>query len=328
MRIAIVTDRSRMDFLPSEEAKQEDELKRRTVEQVQEILADHYDCIALTADDEIISRLRAEKIDLVFNLCNGLRGDSKIAQLPAMLEFANIAYSGSAVVGHTLAINKLLSLQMFQAAGIPTPRFAAVYSLADLDTLNMDFPIIVKPNDEGSSRGIHQDSLIFDRDSLRKKVAEELELYQPPILLNEFIEGREFTIGVVGNGDAIEVLPIQELDHSALPEELSKFYSFEVKTYYKEKTIYHLPASLTAAEQDLIAKTAIRAYQALMLRDYGRVDIRVKDGIPYVLEINSLPGLQKGRSSLWRMAEAKPGLGYAGLVLRIVSTALKRYGKL
>ena len=108
MRIAIVTDRSRMDFLPSEEAKQEDEQKRRTVEQVQEILADHYDCIALTADDEIISRLRAEKIDLVFNLCNGLRGDSKIAA-PAMLEFANIAYSGSAVVGHTLAINKLLS---------------------------------------------------------------------------------------------------------------------------------------------------------------------------------------------------------------------------
>ncbi|NLZ39302.1 MAG: ATP-grasp domain-containing protein [Firmicutes bacterium] len=328
MRIAIVTDRSRMDFLPPEEALQEDAQKHRTVEQVQEVLSKHYDCIALTADDEIISKLRAENIDLVFNLCNGLRGDSKTAQLPAMLEFAGIAYTGSAVVGHTLAINKLLSLQAFQTASIPTPKFAAVYSLADLDNLNLEFPIIVKPNDEGSSRGIHQDSLIFDWASLRKKVAEELELYRPPILLNEFIKGREFTIGVVGNEDETEVLPIQELDLSALPEELSKFYSFEVKTYYKEKTIYHLPAPLTAAEKELIEKTAIRAYQALMIRDYGRVDIRLKDGIPYVLEINSLPGLQKGRSSLWRIAEAKADLGYEGLILRIVSIALRRYGKL
>lgn len=328
MKIAIVTDRSRMDFLPSEEGLQEDEQKRKTVEQVQGILANYYECISLTADDEIIKQLRTQNIDLVFNLCNGLWGDSKIAQLPAILEFANIAYTGSSVLGHTLAINKILSSEMFQAAKIPTPKFTAVYSLADLDHLNMNFPIIVKPNDEGSSRGIHQDSLVFDRDSLIKKVGEELELYHPPILLNEYIEGREFTIGILGNGDETEALPIQELDLSALPEELSKFYSFEVKTYHKAQTIYHLPAPLTAAEKALIETTAIRAYQSLMLKDYGRVDLRLKDGIPYVLEINSLPGLQKGKSSLWRMAEAKADLGYEGLILKLVKTALKRYGKL
>lgn len=324
MKIAIVTDKSRMDFLPSEEGFKEDEQKKKTVEEVKKILSSNYDCISLIADDNIISHLKNENIDLVFNLCNGIRGDSKLAQLPSILEFTNIPYTGSSVLGHTLAINKILSSEIFKASNIPTPKFAYVYSTKKLHDLNMEFPIIVKPNDEGSSRGIHQDSLVFDMDSLIKKVEEELKIYNPPILLNEYIEGREFSIGIIGNGNEIKALPIQELDLSNLPENMNKFYSFEVKAYYKDKIVYHLPASLTENEKVLIEKTAINAYKSLMLKDYGRVDIIFKDGIPYVLEINSLPGLMKGKSSLYRMAEAT-SLGYEGLVLKIVETALKRY---
>lgn len=323
MKIAIVTDKSRMNLIPREEALQEDEQKRSTVEELKKILSKKYDCISLVADENIISHLKAENVDLVFNLCNGIRGDSKLAQLPALLEFANIPYTASSILGHSLAINKLYSASIFKARNIPTPNFAAVYSVEDLKNINLKFPILVKPSDEGSSRGIHSDSLVYDMDSLIKQVEKKLSIYNPPILLNEYIEGREFTVGVIGN-DKPRVLPIEEIDLSKLPENLNKLYSFEVKTYHKPSTVYHVPAPLTDEERKLIEDTAIKAFKALNLRDYARVDIRLKDGVPYVLEINSLPGLKKGFSSLYRMAE-KTEEGYEGLVLEIVELAIKRY---
>lgn len=324
LRIAIVTDKSRMDLLPSEEGFKEDEQKRKTAEEVKNILSQKYDCISLIADDNIINQLKAENVDLVFNLCNGIRGDSKLAQLPALLEYANIPYTGSSILGHTLAINKVYSSKIFRAADIPTPNFVSVYNADQLKDLNIKFPILVKPNDEGSSRGIHQDSLVFDMDSLIEKVEEELGIYNPPIMLNEYIEGREFSIGIVGNGEDMMVLPIQEVDLSHLPEDLIRFYSFEIKAYYKDKTVYHIPPQLDEGEKRLLEYTAIKAFKALGLKDYARVDIRLKDGIPYVLEINSLPGLMKEKSSLYRMAEAT-SLGYEGLVFKIVETSIKRY---
>lgn len=327
MKIAILTDRSRMDFLPSEEGFKEDEQKRKTVEEVKKILSTKYDCISLIADDNIINQLKAENVDLVFNLCNGIKGDSKLAQIPALLEFVGIPYTGSSVLGHTLAINKIYSSNIFKTANIPTPDFIPVYDLNDLQNLKMQFPILVKPNDEGSSRGIHQDSLVFDMDTLKEKVEEELQIYNPPIMLNEYIEGREFSIGIIGNGEDITVLPIQEVDLSNLPDNLLKFYSFEIKAYYKDKTVYHIPAPLNEEEKRLIENTAIKAYKSLMLKDYARVDIILKNRIPYVLEVNSLPGLMKGKSSLYRMAEAMD-LGYENLVLKIVETAIKRYNLL
>lgn len=324
MKIAIVTDKPRMGLLPLEERLKEDEQKRETVEEIKKILSQKYDCISLIADDNIINHLKAENVDLVFNLCNGIEGDSKLAQVPALLEFANIPYTGSSISGHTLAINKIYSSSIFKAANIPTPAFIPVYDINDLEKIDIEFPILVKPSDEGSSRGIHQDSLVFDMDSLVEMVNEELKIYNPPILLNEYLEGREFSIGLVGNGEDLTALPIQELDLSNLPDGFKKFYSFEVKAYYKNMTVYHIPPRLTEEERKLLENTAKKAFKVLGLRDYARVDIIYRDGVPYVLEVNSLPGLMKGKSSLYRMAQATD-LGYEGLVLKIVDTALKRY---
>lgn len=324
MKIAIVTDRPRVGLLPLEERLKEDEQKRKTVEEIKRILSQKYDCISLVADDNIINQLKAENVDLVFNLCNGIQGTSKLAQLPALLEFANIPYTGSSILGHTLAINKIYSSSIFKATNIPTPKFIPIYHVNQFNSLEIEFPILVKPSDEGSSRGIHQDSLVFDMASLIKKVSEELQIYNPPIMLNEYIEGREFSIGIIGNGEDITVLPIQEVDLSNLPDGFKKFYSFEVKAYHKDKTVYHIPPKLTEEESELLINTAKKAYRVLGLRDYARVDIILKDGVGYVLEINSLPGLMKGKSSLYRMAEATD-LGYEGLIFKIVDTALKRY---
>lgn len=324
MKIAIVTDMSRIGLVPSEEAEREDVQKFNTVNSVKEILSKEYEVISLVMDEDIIQTLKSEKVDLVFNLCNGINGDSKLAQLPALLEFANIPYTGSSVLGHAIAINKIYSSTIFKSNNIPTPEFISVSNMEDLNNIDMSFPILIKPNDEGSSRGIHQDSLVFDYEALKKKAEEELEVYNPPIMLNEFIEGREFSIGILGNDEDMMVLPIQEVDLSHLPDNLLKFYSFEIKSYYKSHTVYHIPADLTEEERAKIESAAIGAFKSLGLKDYGRVDIILKDGIPYVLEINSLPGLMRETSALYRMAE-NIDLGYEGLIFKIVQAARKRY---
>ncbi len=324
MKIAIVTDKSREKYIPLEEAQLEDEQKEQTVKAIKEILSKQYQCISLIADDNIIQALRTEKVDLVFNLCNGIQGYSRLAQLPAMLEFANIPYTGTSVLGHALAINKIFASTVFKSKNIPTPNFVSIHNMEDLENIDMKYPILIKPSDEGSSRGIHQDSLVFNKESLEKKVKEELNIYNPPIMLNEYIDGREFSVGILGNDEDITILPIQEVDLSNLPNNLLKFYSFEIKSYYKSHTQYHIPANLTIEEKTLIEKAALKAYKSLHLRDYARVDIILSDGIPYVLEINSLPGLMKNKSSLYRMAEATD-FGYKGLILKIVDAARKRY---
>lgn len=324
MRIAIITDKSRKGFLPLNEALLEDKQKEETVKDLLEVLSKKYDCIRMTADDNIIKNLRYEKVDLIFNLCNGLVGDSKLAQLPALFEFLNIPYTGSSIMGHGLATNKNYSSTIFQASNVPTPKFFPVFNIKEIEDIDLEFPIIIKPNDEGSSRGIHQDSLVFNKEELYNKVKEELTLYNPPIILNEYIQGLELSIGIIGNGDYMRVLPIQELDLLQLPEEMHKFYSFEVKAYLKTHIAYHIPARLSENEYDLISTTAIKAFNSLGLKDYGRVDIIYSNGIPYVLEINSLPGLKIGQSSLYRMAE-ETDFGYEGLVYEIVESARKRY---
>ncbi|NLN15342.1 MAG: ATP-grasp domain-containing protein [Tissierellia bacterium] len=325
MKIAIVTDKSREKYIPLEEAQLEDKQKNETLASIKKILSKKYECIDLVLDDDIIKTLKEEKVDLVFNLCNGIEGESKLAQFPAMLEYANIPYTSSSILGHALAINKIYASTIFQANGINTPKFIPIYSVDDLEGLDIKFPILIKPSDEGSSRGIHQDSLVFNKEQLVEKVKDSLETYTPPIMLNEFIEGREFSIGIIGNGDDVTILPIQEIDLSNLPDNLLKFYSFEIKSYYKSHTVYHIPARLTDEEKKAMEEAALKAYKALGLRDYARVDVILKDGIPYVLEINSLPGLMENKSSLYRMSEATE-LGYEGLIFKIIDVARKRYG--
>ena len=324
MKIAIVTDMPRIAYLPGEEGMREDEQKRKTVQDLQEVISKKYECIDLVFAENITSKLVKENVDLVFNLCNGIIGDTKLAQFPAFLEYEGIPYTGSSILGHTLAYNKVVACNLFKSAGIATPKFIAVYDINDLDNHEIQFPVLVKPCDEGSSRGIHEDSLIFDMESLKNKVAEELILYNPPIMVCEYIEGREFSIGILGNGKQIEALPILEVDFENLPSEMAGFYSFEVKSYYKDKTVYKCPAPLEDEVRIKIEGTAKKAFNTLMLRDYARVDIRLKDNVPYVVEVNSLPGLQKGRSAITRMAAACE-LGYEGLVLRIIEIAVKRY---
>jgi D-alanine-D-alanine ligase len=327
MKVAILIDEPRINFLPGEEGSNEDLQKRRTIKCLKKVILKRFECIVLKADNDILLELRKENVDLVFNLCNGIRGKTKLAQIPALLEFAGIPYTGSSILGHALAINKNYACKLFNNSGISTPEFVCIYDIDDLKQLKnkkIKFPVLIKPCDEGSGRGIHQDSLALDMLFLVKKVEKELKIYNPPIMVTEYIEGREFTVGILGNGRELKALPILEISFEKLPDNLAKFYSFEVKSCYGDQTVFKCPAPLDDSLRAEIENTAKRAYKALGMRDYARVDIRLKGNTPYVLEINSLPGLQKDFSDITKMASAC-SLGYDGLIYKIINNALNRY---
>lgn len=319
MRIAIVTDESRTKFLPTIEGQLEDAQKARTIKSLKEVISSKYDCIDLVFDDNLIENLKKEKIDLVFNLCNGIRGGSRLSQLPSLLEHEGFLYTGSGPLGHGLAYSKIYSGMIFKQLGIPTPDFTYVHTIEELNGIKIDYPLFVKPSDEGSSRGIYQDSIVYDKESLYKKVEKLLKEYDSPAMIMEFIHGKEFTVGIIENGNI--VLPVMEIDFSELPEGFHKIYSFEVKNEYKHAKKHYVPARISKDLEDKIKETALRAFKALNLRDYARVDIRVMDDIPYVIEINSLPGLDRENSNISKMAKVA-GIGYEGLVLGIVECAL------
>jgi len=323
MRIAIVVDKPRAVFLKNEEGLLEDKIKKSTAYHVEEALRRKYDTVVMINDRDIGTRLRMENIDFVFNLCNGIKGESRLSQLPAMLENEGIPYTGSGPIPHGIAYNKIFSGKIFKAADIPTPGFFSVRKVEELEHMNLTFPLLVKPKDEGSSRGIKDDSLVYNREDLKRKVVENLECYNPPVMISEYIEGREYTVGILGNHENQRVLPIMEIDLTGLPKEMNKIYSFEAKFEFDDYVVYHLPARLDEEMRRKIEDTARKAFHSLGLRDYSRVDIRVKEGIPHVIEINSLPGLNREISDIVKMAEAD-GITYEQLVLDIVEIARER----
>lgn len=321
MKIGIVTDRPRKEYLKDKEGEYEDAQKERTVKTLKRVISKKYECVELIFDKEIIQNLKKEKIDLVFNLCNGVVGSSRLSQLPAVLESIEMPYTGSKPLGHGLAYNKIYTGKILKGSSIPTPDFEYVSSLEELDHITMDFPLFVKPSDEGSSRGIYQDSLVRNKEELCKVIDKSLKRYNAPIMIMEFIEGKEFTVGIIENGE--RVLPILEVDFSKLPDGLNHINSFEVKNEYEEFVIYHLPAEIDEKLKLDIENTAKDAFKALDLRDYSRIDIILKDNIPYVIEVNSLPGLEKGYSDICKMAEKE--FSYADLILGIIDSAKLRY---
>lgn len=323
MKIAIVRDEKRALLLQNEEGILEDEIKASVSKSVARVLSKKHEVIELMVTKDLILILEKEKVDLVFNLCNGIEGESRISALPFLLDHAKIPYTGSGPIAHALAYNKIYSGYLFKGAGIPTPSFYAVASAEEIKELPLTYPVLVKPKDEGSSRGIHDDSLVYNEKDLFVKVEENLKVYHPPMMITEYIEGREFTVGVLGEGDDVRILPILEIDFTDLPSNLNKIYSFEAKYVFDSYVKYHLPARLDDDLKNKIESMAKKAYNSLDLRDYSRVDFRVKDGVPYVIEINSLPGLHDMSSDIIKMAE-KEGLSYDDLILYITSYGIRR----
>lgn len=314
-----------------------------TVELIREgiIEAGHH-CRVIEADAEAYEKLKRYAPDLVFNRAEGLHGESREAQIPAMLEMLEIPYVGSGVLTLALSLNKGWTKQYLSAAGVTTPRFALLEAHSDLwlehrwrtrlSALESAFPVILKPNSEGSSIGIGEENLCRDAQSLREKGSAMLESYPGDLLVEQFIEGREISVGVLGtpNGE-LEVLPLLEVDFRTLPAEVGGVFGHTAKRTYDDLEHYLCPAPVSPALAEGLIDQTLRVCKALEIRDFARLDFRIDpSGTPYFLEINPLPGmdydLENRDFSFYILMALAAGLDYDALVARLIDSAAARYG--
>jgi D-alanine-D-alanine ligase len=296
-----------------------------TIDAIRDVLeSDGHEVIKLGGDAGLIDRLRQTSIDIVFNIAEGIQGRNRESHIPALLEFLNIPYTGSDPLTLSLTLDKSMAKRVVMSEGIPTPRFKKVRRMEDLKGLDLSYPLFVKLCDEGSSKGVRLDSKVLDEPSLGEKTKWLLENYGPPILVEEFVTGPEFTVGILGNENP-SVLGVMQIEIRGMaPGEA--IYSLEIKREWEERVVYHCPPLIDPPLLDRIQEVALRSYCVLDCRDVSRVDVRVgKDGIPYFLEINPLPGLSPVYGDLPIMAR-RMGWSYAQLVKTIFHHALKRCG--
>jgi D-alanine-D-alanine ligase len=284
--------------------------------------------------EPLIDELKSAQPDLVFNLAESFRGKSALeSNVAALLNLLNLRYTGSSPAGLILAGDKTLTKKVLAFHGIQSAKFATMFR-GQLDWAHqIDFPLLVKPPQEDASLGITQKSVVNDVKELLDVISSTQQEYQSPVLVEEFIDGREFYVGVIGNSN-VEALPIIELDFSKFPAGLPKIASWEAKWGDEgdekgaefEGTQSVFPTDLSEELTQKIQRVAIDAFQALRLRDYGRIDLRVTPGEEiYVIEAN--PNCYLEKNSEFARAAEKSGLAYPGLISRIIELATARYSR-
>lgn len=262
-------------------------------------------------------------VDIVFNISEGISGRNRESQVPILLEMARIPFVGADGLTLGLTLDKVIAKKVFMAENIPTPKFFEIKNtetLVDVDHLR--FPLIVKPRFEGSSKGLSDDSRVENTDELKKKADYIISTYKQPALVEEFISGQEFTVAIVGN-DEPEVMPIVQIKIDGRLKLNDKFYTFARIT--SDRLEYICPARIPQELGKKLSDIALRVYNAVECRDFGRVDFRVdKEGQPYVLEINPLPSLST--EDVFGVVAKEIGISYGEMIGRILNTALKRHG--
>jgi D-alanine-D-alanine ligase len=263
-----------------------------------------------------LSRRRAN--GMVLNMALGIQGKCRYTHVPALLEVAGVPYTSSSPLGHILALDKVVAKQIFMALGLPTPNYR-VFSSPDERAHSLEFPLIVKPRGEAASFGL---KIVQDEKSLREAVDRNLNEYKQTVLVEEFIQGREVNVGILGN-DPPQPFPILEL---LLGGGENQVYSHEAKfaRSSRKKAKKVCPADLPPETAAYIQKIALQAFQALNVYDFARVDFRLDNfNRPYVLEVNSMASLNPGSSFVY--AARKAGYKYGQLINKIVEVAHRRY---
>lgn len=276
-------------------------------------------------------RLRS-KIDLVFNVAEGIYGKDRELQMPAILEMLQIPYTGSSPLTHAFSLNKAKAKEIFLANNIPTADFQTIDEPNFTLKKTLKFPLIVKPVAEGSSMGITNNSVVYDLASLKKQVKKILNIFNEPALVEPFLEGREFSIAMLGNPP--EILPIIESNHKILPKKYLPLDSYEVKWFFEEEghSDYLIcPAKIDKKLEVKLENICYKVWEALNVVDWCRIDIRCdQDENPYVLEINSPAGISPPEvttTSYFPLAARAAGIDYENLLNKIIKTALRRYKK-
>jgi D-alanine-D-alanine ligase len=279
--------------------------------------------IPFEATADLPGQFADNPVDLVFNIAEGISGRSREAAVPALCELTGIPYTGSDAATLAIALDKALSKRVLRQHGILTPEFQVMETGRERLSSKLTFPIIVKPNHEGSSKGVSAHASIANEEStLRGVVRDLIDRYDQPALLEDYISGREFTVGLLGDKRP-RVLPPMEIlfKDKSNPQPV---YDYQIKQEWEKHVTYECPAQLTPQELKAMERICRETFEALDCRDVARIDLRLdKKGDIYVIEVNPLPGLTPEYSDLCLIANAA-GIGYRSLVSEILAGALKR----
>ena len=282
----------------------------------------------------IVTQLQSVRPDLVVNLAESFDDKSALdSSVTALLNLLGLRYTGSSPAGLIAAGDKSLTKKILSFHGIQTPQFATLYRGAVDWAGDLTFPVIVKPPQEDASLGITSASVVREIKDLFDRIGELQLEYQGPVLVEQYIEGREFYVGVLGNVN-VEALPIIELDFSGFPADRPRIASWAAKwgedgegsgaEFAGTKSIF--PEGLDPELVSRMQKVAIDSFQALRLRDYARIDLRVSpEGEIYVIEVN--PNCYLEKESEFARAAQKSGLEYQDLIARIIDLATARYSR-
>ncbi len=263
---------------------------------------------------------KGDRWDLVFNIAEGLYGRSREAQVPAILEMYRVPYTFSDPLVCALTLDKGMTKRIVQSAGLRTPRFAVVSGQADLEPIDLEYPLFAKPLAEGTGKGVDAHSRVSDPAGLQAVCERLWARFRQPVLVEEYLPGREFTTGILGTGKEARVLGTLEFTIGA--DAPTRDYSYEVKELCEQYVRYFpMPGgALRRQVEDL----ALRAHRVLECRDTSRVDIRLdSQGRPAFMEVNPLPGLHPTHSDL-PMIATQEGMPYKDLIRSIVESALGR----
>jgi D-alanine-D-alanine ligase len=303
-----------------------------TIAAVEQALRERHQVVLIESDDKAYGRLKRQRPHIVFNIAERVVGPNRESHIPTVCEMLDIPYTGSDPLTLGICLDKSRAKEILSYHRIPNPAFWIVESAASIPA-GVRLPAIVKPLYEGSSKGIKNNSLVQTLEELYERVEEVVGAYKQPVIVERFLSGREFTVGVLGNAPNAEILPIVEIDHSQLPAGAAPIYSYEAKwlwdTPAEPLKIFQCPAPVPAVLRAKIENVVARTCAVLRVRDWCRIDVRLDDkGEPNILEVNPLPGILPNPedNSCLPKAARTAGYSYSDLIHRVVEEASKRHG--
>jgi D-alanine-D-alanine ligase len=272
---------------------------------------------------QLVTRLAAgDRWDLVFNICEGMHGIAREAQVPALLEAYEIPCTFADPVVMAVCLHKGLTKTLVEKAGLPTARFAVVEQISDVESVDLPYPLFAKPIAEGTGKGVSPASCISSVEELREVCTSLLKKFRQPVLVETYLCGREFTVGILGTGDKARVLGTLEI--VLLSDAEPGAYSYVNKERCEELVRYDLVSSSNDSEVAEAERIALESWRALKARDGGRIDLRSDgNGQPRFIEANPLAGLHPEHSDL-PMIATKTGMPYQQLVEAIINSAAQR----
>lgn len=306
-----------------------------TIEAIRSALAELHTVTLIEANEQVYQRLTSAKPDIVFNVAEGLYGVFREAQLPSLLESLQIPYTGSDPLTLGICLDKARTKEILSFHGIKTPDFSVISTISEMTGNSVEFPSIVKPLHEGSSKGIYNSSVVRNWDELFREVKATIETYGQPAVVEKFLSGREFTVALLGNGSDVQVLPIVELKFDSLPEGVNPIYSYEAKWLWDRPEapldIFECPADIPVPLREEIASLCRKAFLVLRCRDWCRIDVRLDEaGVPNVIEVNPLPGIlpRPEDNSCFPKAARAAGMSYNRMIQTVLHLAAQRHGLL